>query len=108
MLAVESQPLSVVNFDLPDEPDEPEISHIVRVGDIELRVLKEPNTWLVMKGQTEGALAVIRPYIHADDFAKLDRTLSSRKSLSDDLMTKIATAILEKPTGRPTPSSNGS
>ena len=105
---METQPLPVVNFDLPEEPDEPEISHIVRISGLDIRILKEPNTWLVMKGQTEGALSVIRPYVHPDDFNALDRLLSSRKGISDELLTKIATAILEKPTGRPTASSNGS
>ena len=84
-----------------------EVSHALQLGDLKIRVLKEPHQWKVLKSGSD-PIQLVEAYTHPDDWNKLDAFFSSREKLADGLLNDILTAMMKRPTGHPTTASGGS
>lgn len=103
-MRMSNQPTKVV-VNLPEEGDaELEVSHLVEIGGVEVRVLAEPHQWHLLRSSTD-PVSIIKAFIHPEDYSKLDNLLSGRRQVDADTFSLILNALVEKPTGHPT---NGS
>jgi hypothetical protein len=94
-------------IDIPDDVkngDALDVSHAVTFGNVTVRVLKEPHQYNILKG-AQDPLSAIQAFVHPDDWTAFDRWMAQRRQLDGDTLGKIFNALVEKPTGHPTPAS---
>jgi hypothetical protein len=100
-----------INLDISDEPEEIKVSHTITFPNgevpVKIRVRSEPHQWGILK-MNQDPIALIQAFCHPEDWRALDAWMSGRKQMGDGLLNKIITAMVETPTGHPTPDSDGS
>lgn len=95
--------IELPDFDMADLA----VSHTFTLGKTQMRVLAEPHNYNVLRG-AESPLSVVRAFLHPEDWPQFDRIMSTLPVVSDDFLTKVMDAIVNKPTGRPTERSDES